>query len=121
MHKNTSINPYNHLPEVTQNFNLPRSIYIYDSTLRDGEQMPYVSFTPEQKQIIAHKLEDIGIPEIEAGFPAISPVEQNTVKQIVANKNTAKILVLSRLQQGDIDAARKTDADLILLQGCTSS
>ncbi len=114
------INPYNQLPEITNTFQLPDTITIYDSTLRDGEQMPHVSFTPTQKITIAHKLDDIGIPEIEAGFPAISPIEQNTVKTIVQNKNKANILVLSRLRTEDIDAARKTDADLILLFIATS-
>ncbi len=111
---------YNLQPEVLQNFQLPQTISIYDSTLRDGEQMPHVSFTPLQKQHIAQILDDIGIPEIEAGFPAVSQQEQNTIKTIVANKNRAHILVLSRLRQKDIDAARQTDADLILLFIATS-
>ena len=114
------INPYNQLPEVTQNFSLPKNITIYDTTLRDGEQMPHVSFTPDQKLNLARNLEDIGIPEIKAGFPAISTTELATIKQIVANKNTARILALSRLRQDDIDAARQTDVDLILLFIATS-
>jgi isopropylmalate/homocitrate/citramalate synthase len=121
MNNKQPINPYNNLPEVNKQVSLPDNIKIYDSTLRDGEQMPYVSFTPHQKFTIAQKLEDIGIPEIEAGFPAISETEQRTIKQIVSNKNRAKILVLSRLKQEDIDAARQTDADLILLFIATSS
>ncbi|MBU0497796.1 MAG: homoaconitate hydratase [Candidatus Thermoplasmatota archaeon] len=112
--------PYNLQPEILQNFQLPTTITIYDSTLRDGEQMPHVSFTPPQKQHIAQYLDDIGIPEIEAGFPAISKQEQTTIKTIVANKNHAHILVLSRLRHQDIDAARQTDADLILLFIATS-
>ena len=120
MEKNPPINPYNQLPKVKQTITFPDTITIYDSTLRDGEQMPHVSFTPEQKLTIAQKLEDIGIPEIEAGFPAISKIEQQTIKNIVRNKAKAKILVLSRLKQSDIDAARQTDADLILLFIATS-
>jgi methanogen homocitrate synthase len=115
-----SINPYNQHPEVIKDFSLPKNITIYDSTLRDGEQMPHVSFTPDQKLTLAQHLEDIGIPEIEAGFPAISETEKATIKKIVANKNNARILALSRLRLDDIDAARQTDVDLILLFIATS-
>ncbi|KAA0009567.1 MAG: hypothetical protein FE037_05530, partial [Thermoplasmata archaeon] len=57
-----------------------KDIIIYDSTLRDGEQMPGIAFTPEQKLDIAILLDEIGIKEIEAGFPAISERELKTVK-----------------------------------------
>ena len=110
-----AVRPYNWLPEVTRSFRLPDEIIIYDSTLRDGEQMPGLSFSPEQKLTIARKLDEIGIPEIEAGFPAISKTELRTVKTITKEKFNAKILVLSRLKKEDIDAAIASDADTILL------
>jgi methanogen homocitrate synthase len=111
----TALSPYNQQPDVLGEFRLPEHIIIYDSTLRDGEQMPGISFTPEQKLTIARKLDEIHIPEIEAGFPAISPVERTTVKQIANEGLNANILVLSRLKKEDIDAARATDADVVLL------
>ena len=110
-----AISPYNHQPEVLGEFHLPNNIYIYDSTLRDGEQMPGISFTPEQKLTIARKLDELHIPEIEVGFPAISPMERNTVKQIANEGLTASILALSRLKKEDIDAARAADVDIVLL------
>jgi len=109
------VSPYNTLPYVLKEFQLPDTICIYDSTLRDGEQMPGVCFTPEQKLKLARKLDAIGIPEIEAGFPAISETEQQTIKTIVKEGLDANILVLSRLKQQDIDAARAVDADVVLL------
>ncbi len=110
-----AVSPYNMLPEVLKDFSLPEDIVIYDSTLRDGEQMPNVSFSPDQKLAIAKKLDEIGIPEIEAGFPAISKTELNTVRTIANEGLNAKILVLSRLKKEDIDAAIQSGADLVLL------
>ncbi|RLF28895.1 MAG: homoaconitate hydratase [Thermoplasmata archaeon] len=116
MNENISdVNPYNGLPDVIKDFRLPDKIVIYDSTLRDGEQMPGVSFSSDQKISIARKLDEIGIPEIEAGFPAVSKNELRTVKKIVREGLDARILVLSRLKKEDIDAAIESEADLILL------
>jgi methanogen homocitrate synthase len=110
-----AVSPLNGLPEVLNGFTLPEAIGIYDSTLRDGEQMPGVAYTPEQKLCIARKLDEIGIPEIEAGFPAVSKQEIKTVKMIAGSGLNARILVLSRLRLEDIDAARASDADIVLL------
>ena len=109
------VSPYNTLPEVLKDFSLSDNIVIYDSTLRDGEQMPGISFSPEQKLALARKLDEIGIPEIEAGFPAVSKTEVEAVKTIANDGLNAKILVLSRLKKEDIDAAIRSDADLVLL------
>ncbi len=115
MENDVAVSPYNTQLEVLRNFKLPKKIVIYDSTLRDGEQMPGISFSPEQKLALARKLDEIGIPEIEAGFPAVSKTEKETVKTIVKDGLNAKILVLSRLKKEDIDAAIYTDADIVLL------
>lgn len=103
------------LPEVLKDFRLSENIVIYDSTLRDGEQMPGVSFSSDQKLAIARKLDEIGVPEIEAGFPAVSKTEQEIVKTIANEGLNAKILVLSRLKKEDIDAAIDSDVDMVLL------
>ena len=47
-----------------------RKIYIFDTTLRDGEQSPGASLTPDEKLKIAKQLERLGVDVIEAGFPA---------------------------------------------------
>jgi len=100
-----------------RNVNFPwgNDIIIYDSTLRDGEQMPGVAFSPEQKLDIAMLLDEIGIKEIEAGFPAISDRELKTVKLIANQGLNARILALSRLRKDDIDSAIEADVDVILL------
>ncbi len=110
-----AICPLNLDPEVLGQFKLPKDISIYDSTLRDGEQMPGVSFTDEQKLCIARKLDEIGIPEIEAGFPVVSKNELKAVQAISREGLDARILVLSRLRKLDIDAAIDSEADVILL------
>ena len=113
--EDVAVSPYNSYSEVLNNLKLPDKVVIYDSTLRDGEQMPGVSFTSDQKLAIARKLDEIGIPEIEAGFPAVSKTELETVNKIKKEGLKAKILVLSRLKKEDIDAAIKSDADMVLL------
>jgi isopropylmalate/homocitrate/citramalate synthase len=112
---NIAVSPYNTISEVLKNFKLADSIIIYDSTLRDGEQMPGIFFSQEQKLEIAKKLDEIGIPEIEAGFPAVSKSERKSVKTIANAGLDAKILALSRLKKEDIDAVISSDVDVILL------
>jgi len=109
------VSPYNLLPEVLKEFHLPDDIIIYDSTLRDGEQMPGISFSPEQKLCLAKKLDECNVPEIEVGFPAVSKSEVATIQTIAHEGLKAKLLVLSRLKKEDIDAAIDSDADIILL------
>lgn len=113
--KDAAVSPYNMLPEVLKDFRLSDNIVIYDSTLRDGEQMPGISFSPEQKLAVARKLDEIGVPEIEAGFPAVSKTEVKSIKTIANEGLNAKILALSRLKKEDIDAAIRSDADIVLL------
>jgi isopropylmalate/homocitrate/citramalate synthase len=83
--------------------------------LRDGEQMPGVSFTIEQKMKIAEKLDEIRVPQIEAGFPIVSKTEKKAVKTISNADLNAEILALSRLEKGDIDAVIDCNVDIILL------
>lgn len=99
---------------------IDRNVTIYDSTLRDGEQMPGVSFTRDQKIAIARKLDSIRVPQIEAGFPVISKEERRTVKEIASLGLDAEILSLSRINKQDIDAVIDCDVDMILLFVATS-
>ncbi|HZC20623.1 MAG TPA: 2-isopropylmalate synthase, partial [Nitrososphaeraceae archaeon] len=55
-------------------------VRIFDTTLRDGEQTPGISITPEQKVQIANKLDDLGVDAIEAGFPIVSQGEIEAIK-----------------------------------------
>jgi methanogen homocitrate synthase len=97
-----------------------RNATVYDSTLREGEQMPGVRFTAEQKVEIASMLIDAGVPQIEAGFAAVSEGERKAIRSVVALGGDAKILSLSRTKKEDIDAALSCDVDIILLFIATS-
>ncbi len=99
---------------------LPDRIVVYDSTLRDGEQMPGVHFSQEQKVAIASKLDEVGVHQIEAGFPAVSPGELDSVKAISRLGLDADILCLARTLDDDIDAALACDVDMVLLFIATS-
>jgi len=88
-------------------------IRILDTTLRDGEQTPGVSLTPEDKIEIARQLDKLGVDIIEAGFPSSSDGEKKVVKEIKKLGLESKICALSRATRGDIDAALGCDPDLI--------
>ena len=112
----SAVSPYNAAAKAR----LPEKIVVYDSTLRDGEQMPGVHFTLEQKLSIARKLDEAGVHQIEAGFPAVSEGEKAAVKQISSMGLDADILCLSRALKQDIDAAVDCDVDMVLLFIATS-
>jgi 2-isopropylmalate synthase len=84
-------------------------VRIFDTTLRDGEQTPGVSVTPEQKVQIAIKLDELGVDVIEAGFPIVSPGEMKAIKTIAKLGLKSEICALARAVQGDIDAAINCD------------
>src|SRR6188472_2552165 len=80
-------------------------VRIFDTTLRDGEQTPGVSVTPEQKFKIALKLDEIGVDAIEVGFPIVSQGEMDAIKAITKQGLNAEVCGLARTVQSDIDAA----------------
>ncbi|MCP1358140.1 2-isopropylmalate synthase [Aneurinibacillus migulanus] len=83
-----------------------RKIHVFDTTLRDGEQSPGVHLTTDEKVKIALQLEKLGVDRIEAGFPASSPGEIVSVKEVSRVVKNASIAALSRANQKDIEAAR---------------
>ncbi len=84
-------------------------VRIFDTTLRDGEQTPGVSITPEQKVEIAIKLDELGIDAIEAGFPVVSHGETVAIKNITKQGLKAEICGLARAVKSDLDAAIKVE------------
>jgi D-citramalate synthase len=93
----------------------PEKIRAFDTTLRDGEQTPGVSLTPENKLRIAKRLDELGVDVIEAGFAAVSEGEMEAVKLIADAGLRAEICSASRGVRGDIDAVAKSGADSIHL------
>lgn len=88
---------------------------LYDTTLRDGEQTPGVFFTLENKVEIALLLEECGIKEIEAGFPAVSSDEREAVKAVSKAISRSKVLCLCRVLKSDVDLALSCDVDGVII------
>lgn len=80
-------------------------VEIFDTTLRDGEQVPGCKLNTEQKLAIAEKLDEIGVDIIEAGFPISSPGDFHSVSEISKLVKNAKVCGLTRANQKDIDVA----------------
>lgn len=80
-------------------------IQIFDTTLRDGEQVPGCKLDTEQKLIIAKQLELLGVNVIEAGFPISSPGDFKSVAEIGRIVSEPVVCALSRAVKKDIEAA----------------
>ena len=87
----------------------------FDTTLRDGEQTPGVSLTPQQKFEIATALSDIGVDVVEVGSAAASVGERNAMKMISEAGLSAEICTFVRALHLDIDAAADFGADSVHL------
>ncbi len=80
-------------------------VFIFDTTLRDGEQVPGCKLNLPEKLEIARALEELGVDVIEAGFPISSPGDFDSVTQISKLIKNATVCALSRSVEKDIDAA----------------
>ncbi|MCX2575819.1 2-isopropylmalate synthase [Pedobacter sandarakinus] len=83
----------------------PNKVYIFDTTLRDGEQVPGCQLDTNQKVEIAKSLELLGVDVIEAGFPVSSPGDFNSVIELSKAVNNPIICALTRANKNDIDVA----------------
>ncbi|MDM8544851.1 2-isopropylmalate synthase [Candidatus Venteria ishoeyi] len=81
------------------------SLIIFDTTLRDGEQSPGASMNKEEKVRIAKALEKLRVNVIEAGFPAASPGDFESVAAVAAQVKDSTVCGLARALDRDIDAA----------------
>ena len=83
----------------------PNRIYVFDTTLRDGEQVPGCQLTTNEKIEIAKELELLGVDVIEAGFPISSPGDFQSVVELSKAVKDPIICALTRANTKDIDAA----------------
>ncbi|SKB79649.1 2-isopropylmalate synthase [Sphingobacterium nematocida] len=83
----------------------PNHLYIFDTTLRDGEQVPGCQLTTTEKIEIAKDLENLGVDIIEAGFPVSSPGDFQSVVELSKAVNDVIICALTRANKNDIDVA----------------
>mgnify|MGYP001254749624 FL=1 len=82
-------------------------VKIFDTTLRDGEQVPGCKLDTDSKLIIAEKLDDMGVDVIEAGFPISSPGDFDSVVEISKLVKNATVCGLTRAVKKDIEVAAK--------------
>ncbi len=84
---------------------MDQQVFIFDTTLRDGEQVPGCKLNTKEKLDLALKLEALGVDIIEAGFPISSPGDFESVTQISKHIKNASVCGLSRAVEKDIEAA----------------
>lgn len=84
---------------------MSEKLYIFDTTLRDGEQVPGCQLNTIEKMEVARALEALGVDIIEAGFPVSSPGDFNSVREISKAVSRPTICALTRAVQNDIDVA----------------
>ncbi len=80
-----------------------RTLKIFDTTLRDGEQAPRCSMNLQEKVEVARQLERLGVDVIEAGFPAASPGDLAAVKAVASAVGSCTVAALCRAVESDID------------------
>ncbi|WP_045728204.1 2-isopropylmalate synthase [Xanthomonas sp. GPE 39] len=86
----------------------PPRIRIFDTTLRDGEQSPGCSMTPQQKVVMARALAELGVDIIETGFPASSQSDREAMALIGREVRSSTLAVLSRCLTADIETSARS-------------
>ncbi len=92
-------------PSGLEDFEVSERVYIFDTTLRDGEQPPGISLNVREKLEIAEQLARLGVDVIEAGFPITSPGDFEAVKTVALKVRGPVITALARAVEQDIDRA----------------
>jgi 2-isopropylmalate synthase len=87
---------------------MSEKVHIFDTTLRDGEQVPGCQLTTPEKIEIARELEALGVDIIEAGFPISSPGDFHSVVEISRAVSNPVICALARAVKGDIERAAES-------------
>ena len=95
-------------------------IEILDSTLREGEQTPYVNFMIDEKVQIARMLDQVGVDMIEAGDPSVSASVAAAIERIAADGLKAEVVAHSIASRQAIDRAKATGADRVAIFFATS-
>jgi len=106
-------------PDLIKQMNLPRKVTPFDSTLREGEETPGVVMTLEDKVQIARKLEELGVRELEIGYPGLLESHAEILRTLKQEGFSFKIGALIRMWAPDfkreIDRAVDLGADILEL------
>jgi isopropylmalate/homocitrate/citramalate synthase len=118
----SAVSPLNFLPEVRAEY--PERVTIADVTLREGEQAAEVSFSKEEKLMLARRLDEIGVGQIEVGWPSRVQQDREVLLQLKRERLRAKTQALATLYgegwRTEVDAALDSGADVVALLHATS-
>ncbi len=110
------VSPWNYQDEVTQGISISKRVKIHDVCLRDGEQQAGIEFTPTEKVRLATMLAEAGMHRIEAGMPAVSPMDAKAITQIVKEKLPAEIFAFARCMKEDVKRCVDTGVKNIIME-----
>ena len=103
MRPTSYLSTFNTYPEVTKDIRFSKNLTLCDCTLRDGEQQAGVVFTKEDKVEIAKLLNEMRIPEIEAGMPCNSQEDADAIAEITNTCHYSRITACVRGLEKDFD------------------
>ena len=118
------LSQYNSHPAVRAGWHLPESVTIADVTLREGEQGAEASFSLEEKMNLALRLDQVGVRQIEVGWPGKSELDREVLRRLKQQGMRAKTQALVQIYQSDwkwqVDATLDTGPDILALLHPTS-
>lgn len=110
------VSPYCYVEEVQEDSNAPDEVIMHDTTLRDGEQQPEITFEKQDKVRIAQLLDEAGVDRIEAGMPVVSEEDKEALKEISDLGLDADIFTFGRCLKRDVDQALDVNVSNIVME-----